>query len=127
MILVVIIVLLFWALWFLGPYIRRWLMRRSMRYVQDRVFRSMGIDPQQTRMQQEQTQKRTNRRNTRARRRHTGGTGKIIPPDYGVSIDYVQMELEGTERWLQDTALSPVFKEYRNETQITDVQYTLIS
>ena len=124
MILAVIIVLLFWSLWFLGPYIRRWLMRRSMRYMQDRMFRSMGIDPAQARNNHEQTQKRTRHTSRNTRYRHTAH--KIIPTDYGVNVEFVQMELDGTERWLQDTALSPVYKEYRNETQMTDVQYTII-
>lgn len=52
MILAVALVLLFWTLWFAWPYIRRWLMRRGMNYVQDRMYKSMGIDPAQMRQAQ---------------------------------------------------------------------------
>jgi len=126
MIVAVTLVLLFWLLWFSGPYIRRWLMRRGMRYMQDRMYRNMGIDPEAIRSQQQQSQGQDYARHSGRRRRRTARRGKIIPADYGVTVDFLQLNTDGTERWLQDTALSPVYKEYRNETQITDAQYTLI-
>lgn len=127
MIIAVILVLLFWLLWFSGPYIRRWLMRRGVRYMQDRMYRNMGIDPETMRAQQQQSESQGYTRHTGRRgRKRTARHGKIIPADYGVTVDFVQLNTDGTERWLQDTALSPVYKEYRNETQITDAKYTLI-
>ena len=128
MLAVVVIVLLFWTLWFAGPYIRRWLARRSMNYVQDRMFRSMGIDPEEVRRARKEQPRKQSGADTDYRRRKNKSRpyGKIIPEDYGEAVMFEVLTVTGQEQWLRDTDKSPVFTEYRKETQITDVKYVLV-
>lgn len=126
MILAVALVLLFWTLWFAWPYIRRWLMRRGMNYVQDRMYKSMGIDPAQMRQAQREAEKTAaGRGRSRTWRRPRTGR-KIIPPGYGETVSFEELSLSGDEKWLSDTDKSPVYTEYSKETQITDAQYVII-
>lgn len=130
MITVVVIVLLFWTLWFAGPYIRRWLMRRSVNYMEERMYRSMGIDPEQVRQARRQAEKEKKTASGRGSSRRRAGSyraGKLIPADYGEVVAFETLTVTGTEKWLADTDKSPVFTEYRKETQITDAQYVIIS
>ena len=39
---------------------------------------------------------------------------------------FEELTVTGQEQWLRDTDKSPVFTEYRKETQITDVKYVLV-
>lgn len=140
MVFAIVIVLLIWLLWILSPYIRRWAARRTANYVQDQIYRSMGIDPKQMRQEsQGNRQRRKNdeqtdsARNTRRNSRNSyrsaasASFGKIIPREYGETITFEVLQVVGTEKWLTDTDKSPVTHTYRNETQITDVKYTIIS
>lgn len=128
MIVAIVIVLLIWLLWILGPYIRRWAMRRTANYVQDSIYRSMGIDPKQMRRESAQNQREYTRSHTRTRSqaRHSYAGAKIIPREYGESVSFQILEITGDEKWLQDTDKSPVFFTYRNEKQIDDAKYTII-
>ncbi len=127
MVLAIILILLIWALWFFGPAIRRWLMRRSINYVQDRMFRNMGIDPAQARAQQSEQTSGSARKRSRSRQGwHSAQSRKIIPADYGEPVNFEILAITGSEKWLIDTDKSPVFVEYRKEIQITDVQYVII-
>ncbi|MCM1004964.1 MAG: hypothetical protein NC402_01555 [Prevotella sp.] len=138
MILAVILVLLIWALWFFGPQIRRWAMRRTANYVQDRMFKSMGIDPSEVRRQAAEAENESRRRERRARtsrtsrtsysrRRTYGRASKIIPREYGDAVTFEVLQISGKEKWLFDTEKSPVNYNYKNEFQISDAKYTVIS
>lgn len=127
MILAVALVLLFWTLWFAWPYIRRWLMRRGMNYVQDRMYKSMGIDPAQMRQAQREAGKASSTRGSSRAKRRYRGVGKIIPSGYGETVSFEELTLTGTEKWLSDTDKSPVYVEYTKESQITDAQYVIIN
>lgn len=136
MIFVIVIVLLIWLLWFLGPYIRRWAARRTANYVQEQLYRSMGLDPEMMRTQTGESRRthgpgRTRRRSGTAdsRSRRSGRAshpGKIIPREYGETVSFEVMQVTGNEKWLFDTDKSPVTYTYSNEIQITDVKYTII-
>lgn len=126
MILAVALVLLFWTLWFAWPYIRRWLMRRGMNYVQDRMYKSMGIDPAQMRQAQREAAKASAGRG-QSRTGHRYRTrAKIIPSGYGETVSFEELAITGTEKWLSDTDKSPVYTEYSKESQITDAHYVII-
>lgn len=126
MILAVALVLLFWTLWFAWPYIRRWLMRRGMNYVQDRMYKSMGIDPAQMRQAQREAGRASSTRGSSRAKRRYRSVGKIIPAGYGETVSFEELTLTGTEKWLSDTDKSPVYTEYIKESQITDAQYVII-
>lgn len=125
MLLVVFLVLLFWTLWFAGPYIKRWLMRRSVNYMQNQFARSMGIDPNLFKDAQQGASGRTQGRKQRGRTRRgsAGSRRKIIPSDYGEAVSFEVLTITGEEKWLIDADKSPVFMEYKREVQISDVQY----
>ncbi len=128
MIIAIVLILLIWALWFAAPYIRRWLLKRSVNYMQDRMFRSMGIDPEavrQAQKEQEEAERQYSRRRQRSSRGYYG-YGKIIPADYGEAVSFTTHTVTGSEKWLTDTDKSPVYTVYTKETQITDVKYTII-
>lgn len=128
MVLAIVIILLIWALWFFGPLIRRWVFRRSVKYMQDRMYRSMGIDPSQMRDRGSNAgESGYGRRGARNRRKQSRSAGKIIPADYGESVSFEIFSVTGKEKWLIDTEKSPVFVEYRSEIQISDVQYVIIT
>lgn len=128
MILAIIIVLLVWLLWILGPYIRRWAFRHTARYMQDKIYRSMGLDPNQMHGAAQQAGEAAQRQGRRNRRRGYTSPGyrKIIPPDYGEPVAFETATVTGNEKWLYDTDKSPVTYNYRNELQTTDAQYTVI-
>lgn len=131
MLVAIIIVLLFWTLWFAGPYIRRWLMRRGVNYMQDRMYRSMGIDPARMKQARREAEKEakasSSGRGHGRRKRWRGHTGKTIPADYGEAVSFEVLPVIGSEKWLTDTDKSPVYTEYRKETQITEAQYVIIN
>lgn len=127
MIIAIVLILLIWALWFAAPYIRRWLLKRSVNYMQDRMYRSMGIDPEavrQTQKEQEKAERQYSRRQRSSRGYY--GYGKIIPADYGEAVNFTTHTVTGSEKWLTDTDKSPVYTVYTKETQVTDVKYTII-
>ncbi|MCM1320122.1 MAG: hypothetical protein NC217_07030 [Muribaculaceae bacterium] len=128
MVFAIVIVLLIWLLWLLSPYIRRWAARRTANYVQDQIYRSMGIDPKQMRQEARgaETKTRSRQGRTRTRRPYTGSRGRIIPRDYGEVVPFEVLKVTGTEKWLQDTDKSPVVHTYQNEVQITDAMYTVV-
>lgn len=130
MVIAVLIVLLLWALWFFGPQIRRWLMRRSINYMQDKMYQSMGIDPDAVKQARKQAEREEATRNTRHQQRgrgyRNGHSGKVIPADYGEYVDFEVLTMTGKEVWLQNTQASPVFNAYVKESQITDVKYVII-
>lgn len=127
MITAIVLILLIWALWFAAPYIRRWLLKRSVNYMQNRMYRSMGIDPETVRQAQKEHEE-AERQYSRRQRSSRGyyGYGKIIPADYGDAVSFTTHAVTGTEKWLTDTDKSPVYTVYSKETQVTDVKYTII-
>lgn len=133
MIVAITIVLIIWALWFFWPAISRWLMRRGVEHLQNQAFRNMGIDPDEVKRQQRAARQEQKRRESSGgwsgQRQRTTRTGrrKIIPTGVGEYVDFEVLTLTGTEIWLTATADSPVFRTYRSETQITDIQYKIIN
>lgn len=131
MIIVYIIITVWLSAWLL-PKLLRWLLKRGTQKMQRRIFERMGIDPSvfgQAMRQESQDAAHsygdygnTQHHRRRARRRFTG---RIIPPEYAETVSFAEQAITGNEVWL-DTAGSPVFTEYRCETQISDAKWTLI-
>lgn len=119
------IILIAWGLWLAIPYITKWAVRRVQKKMQDRVFRSMGLNPDDFRENQHpgnRRQKKTNRSSANERRQAnaSGKPHKIIPEGYGEYVKFTVLTITGTEPWL-DTSASPIYVKY-TETQITDVR-----
>lgn len=132
---IVYVIITVWLLAWLLPKLLRWLLKRGAQKMQRRMFEQMGIDPSvfEQAMNAEQRQAASasgfagrgfggRQRRKSSRRRFTG---RIIPPDYAETVSFVELTLTGTEVWLDPTG-SPVFTEYRSETQISDAKWTLI-
>lgn len=133
---IVYVIITVWLLAWLLPKLLRWLLKRGAQKMQRRMFEQMGIDPsafeQAMNREQQQTTSSTSGfggrgfgGKQRRRRPRSRFTGRIIPPDYAETVSFVELTLSGNELWL-DPAGSPVFTEYRSETQISDAKWTLI-
>lgn len=99
-----------------------------MNYMQDKMYQSMGIDPETVKRARKEAAKEAAQANHRQRQRgrRMGTPGKIIPREYGEYIDFEVLLITGAETWLQDTQASPAFTSYNSEQQITDVKFTVI-
>ena len=88
----------------------------------------MAIDPEEVRRARKEQPRKQSGADTDYRRRKNKSRpyGKIIPEDYGEAVMFEELTVTGQEQWLRDTDKSPVFTEYRKETQITDVKYVLV-
>ncbi|MBP3299278.1 MAG: hypothetical protein J6L73_06350 [Muribaculaceae bacterium] len=122
------VILSVWLLAWLAPKLLRWFLRYSARKMQKQMFRQMGIDPDmfnQSAPREEERRGRTQRPGSAYRRRRAGYSSprRIIPPEYAETVQFEALALSGHEAWL-DSAGSPVFTEYRYESQISDAEWS---
>lgn len=130
---IIYIILAVWLMAWLLPKIAGWLLRSGARKMQRRMFEQMGINPdlydeavKASREEKPHGQQYTASSGFGRRRRHAySGHKRIIPPEYAETVSFVEMAATSTEPW-SDHAGSPVFREYRDETQITDAKWTLV-
>ncbi|MBD5230606.1 MAG: hypothetical protein HDS66_00335 [Bacteroidales bacterium] len=116
------ILLIAWGLWLLAPRIGKWAMRRMQRKMQDQMFRSMGLNPDDFREKTYSDKKQSDKARSEQRRRASKrASRKIIPEGYGEYVQFTVLTLTGTEPWL-DTSASPIYVHYK-ETQVTDIRW----
>ena len=120
MIRLIIILIIAAALWLLWPRIRRWMamwvVRRLQRNAEDYVRRASGMPPRE---------EKKGERASRHRPRRSYAGGPLIPKEYAVDVEYVEIHEYSATTVIGGDAPKEKVEEW-HESQVTDAEWVEI-
>ncbi|MDE7160291.1 MAG: hypothetical protein K2O24_05560 [Muribaculaceae bacterium] len=123
----IIILIIAALLWWLWPRIRRavtmWIVRRLQRNAEDYVRRAAGMPPRDGKDPREGRRQSREAGTRRRRAGHRGGP--LIPKEYAVDVEYVEIHDYSSTTVIGDDGARKKTEEW-HESQVTDAEWVEI-
>lgn len=121
---VLILIVLFFGLWLLMPWLKRRAQRMMLNKMEDMMRNAAGMPPREKKRDKSRKNSRKSSENSRSYNRGSSGSGHIIPPEYAEDVEFTEYKDYSSDVTAVSDGEGNV--EYVEQEQVSDAVYVEI-